>query len=38
MTWTTLTTSPLSPAEDGLFTFVDTTAPAGTAYYRLVQH
>ena len=32
--WTTLTTSPLSPAPDGSFTFIDTNAPAGTAFYR----
>jgi len=38
MTWTTLTTSPISPAEDGSLTFTDTTAPAGTAYYRLLQN
>jgi len=38
MTWTTLTTSPITPADDGSLTFTDTTAPAGTAYYRLVQH
>jgi hypothetical protein len=37
MTWTTLTTTPLSPADDGSLTFTDTTAPPGTAYYRLVQ-
>jgi hypothetical protein len=38
ITWTTLTTTPLSPADDGSLTFTDTTAPPGTAYYRLVQH
>src|SRR5688572_22661629 len=38
MTWTTLTASPLSPADDGSFSFIDTNAPPGTAYYRLVQH
>ena len=33
--WTTLTaSSPLTPAADGLFTFTDTNAPVGTAYYR----
>jgi hypothetical protein len=36
--WTTLTTSPLSPATDGSFSFTDTNAPPGQAYYRLVQH
>jgi len=38
MTWTTLTASPLSPADDGSLTFTDTTALPGTAYYRLVQN
>jgi len=38
MTWTTLTASPLSLADDGSFSFIDTNAPPGTAYYRLVQH
>jgi len=38
ITWTTLTTSPLSPADDGSFTFTDTNAPPGTAYYRSVEH
>jgi hypothetical protein len=38
MTWTTLTASPLSPAADGSFSFIDTNAPPGTAYYRLVQN
>jgi hypothetical protein len=37
-TWTTLTTSPLSPANDGSLTFTDTNAPPGTAYYRLKQN
>ena len=37
--WTTLTTgSPLSPGTDGSFTFTDTPAPNGTAYYRSLQH
>lgn len=36
-TWTTLTTAPLSPADDGSLTFTDTNAPPGTAYYRLMQ-
>src|SRR6185503_19307382 len=27
--WTTLTTSPLSPADDGSFVFTDTNAPPG---------
>ena len=35
--WTTVTASPLSPADDGSFTFNDTNAPAGMAYYRGVQ-
>ena len=38
MTWTTLTASPLSPAADGSFSFIDTNAAPGPAYYRLVQH
>jgi hypothetical protein len=37
MTWTTLTTNPLSPANDGSLAFTDTTAPPGTAYYRLLH-
>jgi hypothetical protein len=37
MTWTTLTASPLSPANDGSFSFIDTNAPPGPAYYRLVR-
>jgi hypothetical protein len=33
--WTTLTaSSPLTPGADGLFSFTDTNAPSGTAYYR----
>ena len=36
--WTTITTTPLSPAGDGSLIFTDTTAPPGTAYYRLLQH
>jgi hypothetical protein len=36
-TWTTLTTSPLSPAPDGSFSFTDTNAPPGTAYYRAIE-
>jgi hypothetical protein len=33
--WTTLTaSSPLTPGADGLFSFTDPNAPAGTAYYR----
>ena len=38
ITWTTVTTSTLSPADDGSFTFTDTNAPAGAAYYRAVRH
>jgi hypothetical protein len=38
MTWTTLTTKPLSPAADGSFSFIDPNAPPGTVYYRLVQN
>jgi hypothetical protein len=36
--WTTLTTTPLEPGTDGSFTFTDTSAPEGSAYYRSVQH
>ena len=35
--WTTLTTNPLSPAQDGSFTFTDTNAPPGTAFYRALE-
>ena len=35
--WTTVTISPLSPADDGSFTLTDTNAPAGPAYYRAVR-
>jgi hypothetical protein len=38
MTWTTLTTTPLSPGADGSFSFIDTNAPPGTVYYRLTQN
>ena len=38
VTWSILTSSPLSPADDGFFTFTDTNAPPGTAYYRAVEH
>ncbi|MBK9138252.1 MAG: hypothetical protein IPM17_05730 [Verrucomicrobia bacterium] len=35
VTWATLTpTGPLMPGADGLFSFTDTNAPPGTAYYR----
>ncbi len=37
ITWTTLTTSPLSPARDGSFTFTDTNAPPGPAFYRTLE-
>jgi hypothetical protein len=37
ITWTTVTSSSLSPADDGLFTFIDTNAPAGMGYYRAVE-
>ncbi len=37
MTWTTVTTNLLSPADDGSFTFTDTDAPPGTAYYRALE-
>jgi hypothetical protein len=34
ITWTTVTTTPLYPAADGSFTFLDTSAPPGGVYYR----
>ena len=37
ITWTNVTTSPLSPASDGSFTFADTNPPPGKAYYRAVE-
>ena len=37
ISWTTITTSPLSPAPEGSFTYTDTNAPPGTAYYRAVE-
>ena len=37
ITWTTVTPIALSPADDGSFTFHDTNAPVGAAYYRAVQ-
>ncbi len=36
-TWTTVNTSPLSPASDGSFTFTETNAPPGAAYYRTLE-
>ena len=38
VTWTTLTTTALTPGADGSFSFTDTSAPNGTAYYRSTQH
>jgi len=37
ITWTTVNTSPLSPASDGSFGFNDTNAPPGQAFYRASQ-
>jgi hypothetical protein len=34
ITWTTVTTTPLYPAADGSFTFSDTNALPGSAFYR----
>jgi hypothetical protein len=34
ITWTTVTTTLLSPAADGSFTFTDPNAPSGSAFYR----
>jgi hypothetical protein len=36
--WTTVNSIPLIPAADGSFTFVDTNAPAPSAYYRAFQY
>ena len=36
--WTAVNSSPLSPAADGSFTFVDTNAPPEAAYYRAFQY
>jgi hypothetical protein len=36
--WINVNSSPLIPAADGSFTFVDTNAPPGAAYYRLFQY
>ena len=36
--WTTVNPSPLIPAADGSFTFVDTNAPPGPAFYRTFQY
>ena len=38
MTWTTVTTSPLSPGDDGSVSFSDSAAPPRAAYYRLLQN
>jgi len=38
VTWTLLTSTPLSPGPDGLFVYTDASPPSGTAYYRSVQH
>jgi hypothetical protein len=37
ITWTNLSINPLSPADDGFFSFTDTNAPLGNAYYRAVE-
>ena len=37
VTWTPVNTNPISPAVDGSFSFMDTSPPSGTAYYRAVQ-
>ncbi len=36
--WTNVNSSPLIPAADGSFTFADTNAPPGAAYYRAFQY
>jgi len=38
ITWTTLTSTPLSPEADGSFSYTDGEPPEGTAYYRSLQH
>ena len=38
VTWTTLTATPLAPGTDGSFTYTDSSAPNGTAYYRSLQY
>ncbi len=35
--WITLTATPRLATLDGSFSFADTNAPAGTAYYRAVE-
>ena len=37
VSWTTLTLSALTPGTDGSFTHIDSSAPDGLAYYRIVQ-
>ena len=36
--WINVNPSPLIPAADGSFTFVDTNAPSGAAFYRAFQY
>jgi hypothetical protein len=36
--WTNVNSSPLIPAADGSFTFADTNAPPGAAFYRAFQY
>ena len=36
--WATVNSNPLTPAADGTFTFMDTNAPSGAAYYRAFQY
>jgi hypothetical protein len=36
--WTNVNSSPLIPAADGSFTFADTNAPSGAAFYRAFQY
>ena len=36
--WNTVNSSPLIPAADGSFTFADTNAPPGAAFYRAFQY
>jgi hypothetical protein len=36
--WVTLTQSPLAPGADGSFSYTDTSAPLGAAFYWCVRH
>ena len=38
VSWVTLTTTSLAPGTDGSFSYTDTNAPPGTAFYWCVRH